>query len=402
MNNILLLTNIYPNNDPKYRGTSVCHSFVKEWVKMGYNVRVVHFDSLFPRPYYWIAKMFEEYIMAKTGAIAYTSTPRKPQRYLVDGIKVLFIPLRKFIPHKAPSQHLTKKAFSLICEELAKDQFVPDVITGHFVLPQLQFMPLLRKRYPNAKICLVPHGLSDEFSYYYPKNFIQLMSSVDVFGFRSLAFKRDFERKFPNFKNTFLCLSGIPEKYMEPVNKDFDGGVKHFAFVGSLLELKNVNITLKALHKVMQDREYVFDIVGSGAEFKNLQQLTNELGINDRVVFHGKKSRDEAQQILKDADCFIMVSAHEAFGLVYVEAMIKGCIVVGTEGQGIDGVVIDGENGFLCKAGDVDALALLIKRIVNMPQDRLIQISEKAIETAKELSDSNVAKNYIDAITKIG
>ena len=152
----------------------------------------------------------------------------------------------------------------------------------------------------------------------------------------------------------------------------------------------------------MQGREYVFDIVGSGAEFKNLQQLTNELGINDHVVFHGKKSRDEAQQILKDADCFIMVSAHEAFGLVYVEAMIKGCIVVGTEGQGIDGVVIDGENGFLCKAGDVDALALLIKRIVNMPQDRLIQISKKAIETAKELSDAKVAKNYIDAFTKIG
>lgn len=368
---------------------------------MGHNVRVVHFDSLFPRPYYWVAKLFEEYIMAKTGAIAYTNTPRKPQRYIVDGINVIFIPLRKYIPHKAPSMGLTQKAFSLICDELAKDQFVPDVITGHFVLPQLQFMPLLKERYPNAKICLVPHGLSNEFAYYYPNSYIKLMKSVDIFGFRSLAFKKDFEKKFPGITNTFLCLSGIPEKYMSPVNKDFSDGVKHFAFVGSLLELKNVDITLKALHKAMQGRDYVFDIVGSGAEFNNLQKLVEDLDIGEHVAFHGKKTRDEAQMILKNADCFIMVSAHEAFGLVYVEAMIKGCIVVGTEGQGIDGVVVDGENGFLCKAGDVDALASLINRISNLPQEKLKNISERAIATAKELSDTNVAKNYLNAILNI-
>ena len=63
MKNILMLTNIYPNNDPEYGGTAVCHTFTMEWASMGYNVRVVHFDSLFPRPYYWVGKLFNERIL---------------------------------------------------------------------------------------------------------------------------------------------------------------------------------------------------------------------------------------------------------------------------------------------------------------------------------------------------
>ncbi len=36
--------------------------FSREWVKMGYNVKVVHFESLFPRYYYWIGKLFKKLI----------------------------------------------------------------------------------------------------------------------------------------------------------------------------------------------------------------------------------------------------------------------------------------------------------------------------------------------------
>lgn len=396
--NILLLSNIYPTNDTNYSGTAVCHSFTKEWVAMGHNVRVIHYDSLFPRPYYWAAELFTERIQAKTGAVVYTNTPRKPIQYKVDNIPVLFAPLRKLIPHTAPSQRQINKAFEYVCRELDNEGFVPDVITAHFVLPQLQFIPLFKKKYPNSKTCLVPHGLSDEFQIYSPKQYREMMKSVDIFGFRSLAFKLDFEKTFGTEKPTFLCLSGIPEKYIEPVNRDFKGGVKRFAFVGSLLELKNVDITLKALHKAMKGYDYTFDIVGSGAENDKLHRIVEEFNIGEHVVFHGQKKRDEAQQIVKDADCFIMVSSREAFGLVYVEAMAKGCIVIGTKGQGIDGVVINGENGFLCKAGDVDVLANLIKYIVDLPKEKLKDISDKAVATASELTDRKVAEHYLNAI----
>lgn len=401
MRNILLITNIYPNNDPCYQGTKVCHTFAKEWDAMGFNVRVVHFDSLFPRPYYWVGKLFNERIQAKTGTVAYTKTPRRPTHYSVDTVPVIFVPLCKYVPHKAPSQRQTERAFRYVVNELEKDGFTPDIITAHFVLPQLQFMPFFKKQYPLARTCLVFHGPWGLLPQFYPKNYKELIPSVDVWGFRSLAFQQSFEKRFGNEKPMFLCHSGIPEKYIEDVNKNFARGVRHFVFVGSLYELKNVDITLRALHKAMDGKEYTFDIVGSGAEDENLHHLVEELGMKDRVVFHGQMKRDDAQNIVRNADCFVMVSSREAFGLVYVEAMAKGCIVVGTKGQGIDGIVRHGENGFLCKARDVDGLAEVIKQISSMSQSTLQQISSRAIATAADLTDRKVAEHYINSIADV-
>ena len=400
MPNILLISNIYPNNDPEYDGTAVCHSFTTEWVKMGYNVRVVHFDSLFPRPYYWAGKLFKERIQAKTGTVAYTKTPRKPTRYSVDNVPVIFVPLRKYVPHKAPSPRQTERAFRYVVNGLEKDDFIPDIITAHFVLPQLQFMPMFKKQYPSAKTCLVFHGPWSLLPQFYPKNYKELMPSVDVWGFRSLAFQQSFEKHFGNEKPMFLCHSGIPEKYIEAVDKDFVDGVKRFVFLGSLFELKNVDITLRALHKAMDGKEYTFDIVGSGAEDDNLHRLVDELGMDDHVVFHGQMKRDDAQNIVRNADCFVMVSTREAFGLVYIEAMAKGLIVVGTEGQGIDGVIKHGDNGFLCKSRDVEGLANVIKHIVNLSQKDLQKISFKAVATATNMTDKKVAERYINSIVQ--
>ena len=86
-------------NDKSYGGTPVCHFFTRQWKAMGYNVRVVHFESLFPRVYYIVGKLFNSYIQAKTGCVAYMNTPRESQRYLVDDIPVLFVPMLKMIPH---------------------------------------------------------------------------------------------------------------------------------------------------------------------------------------------------------------------------------------------------------------------------------------------------------------
>ena len=42
----------------------------------------------------------------------------------------------------------------------------------------------------------------------------------------------------------------------------------------------------------------------------------------------------------------------KTFGLVYLEAMARGCITVASRDEGFDGIIQDGVNGFLCKSGD--------------------------------------------------
>ena len=90
-----------------------------------------------------------------------------------------------------------------------------------------------------------------------------------------------------------------------------------------------------------------------------------------------------------------MVSRDEAFGLVYLEAMIEGCITVGSVQEGIDGIIHNGQNGFLCTAGNPDELAQIYRSIFDMAKDERAAMSRLAYQTARELSNSAVAGRYL-------
>lgn len=397
MKNILLITNIYPNNDPEYSGTAVCHTFAKEWMAMGYNVKVIHFDSLFPRPYYWFGKLFNARIKAKTGTVAYTKTPRKPLHYLVDGVPVIFVPLKKIIPHKAPSQKQTDQAFRYLVEELGKDSFVPDIITAHFVMPQLLFLPLFKKQYPKARTCFVLHGDSINLQKFYPKQYQNLMCSVDIWGFRSLAFQLDFEKRFGKNKPMFLCHSGIPENYITMQNTHrFDNPIPRIVYVGDMIERKYPIEIVNALDKAYPNGNYILTYVGGGLLLEKIRERVNKGRVKGKVLIMGRIPRDDIKVQYDDADIMVMISKREAYGLVYLEAMARGCITIASRNEGFDGIIVDGENGFLCKAGDSDELASIFLRIQAMTIEEKLDISQKAINTARSLNDYEAAKRYIN------
>lgn len=110
MKNILLLASIYPVNREGYVGTNICHYFAKEWVKMGYNVKVLFFWSTFPKPYYWITRPFVSKLRAKTSFAFPTFTFYKTEIYFKDGVEVILLPVQKFCHMK---RHQTKNAKSV-------------------------------------------------------------------------------------------------------------------------------------------------------------------------------------------------------------------------------------------------------------------------------------------------
>jgi glycosyltransferase involved in cell wall biosynthesis len=139
--------------------------------------------------------------------------------------------------------------------------------------------------------------------------------------------------------------------------------------------------------------------VGEGMLKEKITQKITELKLEGCVTILGKLSRDEVQRKMVESDVFAMVSKPEAFGLVYVEAMSKGCITIGTKGQGIDGVIEHGENGFLCEARNVQALKDIIVAINQMSYDDKMNLASKAIKTASLLTDRKVASDYLNKIT---
>jgi glycosyltransferase involved in cell wall biosynthesis len=104
-------------------------------------------------------------------------------------------------------------------------------------------------------------------------------------------------------------------------------------------------------------------MVGDGPSANGLRRLSEELGLNEIVVFAGL--RCDVEQILPLFDLFVLPSLSEGFGIALVEAMAAGCPVVATAVGGIPEVVQTGRTGVLVPAGDsnalTDALADLLK-----------------------------------------
>ena len=148
-------------------------------------------------------------------------------------------------------------------------------------------------------------------------------------------------------------------------------------------------------------KDFSLDYVGDGANRPIIEKIISDKGWGDKVKLHGFVKREEVPSYVEKAQCFIMISEEETFGLVYLEAMSMGCITIASRNEGMEGIIEDGVNGFLCKAGDENELANIIDRINSMPQENINRISQNAIATARKLTDSKVAEDYINSIAQL-
>ena len=109
-------------------------------------------------------------------------------------------------------------------------------------------------------------------------------------------------------------------------------------------------------------------MVGDGPQRAELEALTVELGLMDRVHFMGWQA--ETAPIFAALDVFLMPSLWEGFGLVLLEAMAQRVPVVGSRVSAIPEVVADGETGWLVPPRDVPALAAALTRLLAAPEQR--------------------------------
>lgn len=200
----------------------------------------------------------------------------------------------------------------------------------------------------------------------------------------------------------FVCNSGVPNEYLNHYNLYLNKyeNIKKWkiTFVGRLVSYKNVDSIIKALSNI--EVEWELNIVGDGAQEEELKKLTERLNCDDKVNFLGHISRDEVMEVLQDTHIFIMISTNEVFGLVYLEAMAASCLTIASKDGGVDGVIRNNLNGYLCKQGDSYELNKLLKKIMSSEVEEIKKIANNAYVTANKYSDYNVAKSYLEKITR--
>lgn len=396
--NILLLSSIYPLPDKGNKGTPVCHYFAREWVKMGHDVRVVHYQAVYPAPFYWAARIARNRIIAKTSAVVYTERD-KGGIYEMDNVPIMRVPLFKPIPHGKFWKSSITRSIDSIVEWLSNSEFLPDLIIGHFPNPQIEVVSRLKIIWPQAHSVIVMHLPSEngDIKRIYGKRFKAMSDKIDTWGFRNEPLRKLFVKEIMPVKRGFICYSGIPENYITTENKhDFSVPLKHFVYVGEMIERKYPIQVLDAIKETYPDGDFQLTYVGQGGLLNVIRNKVQKEGLADCVKVLGKISRENIKEQYDNAECMVMISSGEAYGLVYLEAMSRGCITIASRNEGFDGVIIDGENGFLCKAGDAEELESIIVRINSLSANERQQISDNAIATAKSLTDYKAAKRYLE------
>lgn len=102
-------------------------------------------------------------------------------------------------------------------------------------------------------------------------------------------------------------------------------------------------------------------LIGEGPERSRVEMYLAEKNLLERVLMAGYV--ENPLPLLYACRVFVLPSEHESFGLAALEALACGVPVVASNTEGLPELIADGECGFLCNVGDVEAFA---KRVIEL------------------------------------
>lgn len=132
---------------------------------------------------------------------------------------------------------------------------------------------------------------------------------------------------------------------------------------------KGCDKVIRALPSILaQVPEASYDLVGEGALRAELERLAEQVGVRDRIRFHGYVDDRQLERIYQSADLFVMPSTGEGFGIVYLEAWKHGLPVVAGNQDASAEVVTDGRNGLCVDPHSVEQIAEAVVSLLTDPE----------------------------------
>jgi len=177
-------------------------------------------------------------------------------------------------------------------------------------------------------------------------------------------------------------------------------GVPRLLFVGTWIEKKGVRTLVSAFQSLTRESpDFRLTIAGTHADPETvLAAFGPETRAKVRVL--PEFQPQELSEIYAQHDILLFPSLYEGFGLVFLEAMACGMVVIATPVGGVPTVVEPRQNGFIVPVADAESMVKQVLMLAAQPSS-IPQIGQSAFETAKNFSWANIANVTLDFYNRL-
>lgn len=216
----------------------------------------------------------------------------------------------------------------------------------------------------------------------------------------------DFYKSKISTNKSVVIYDGVSEDFIEKnkTYKDKYDDIK-FLLAGTLQKSKGQDLAVEAIGILKQSGYHNMKLYLAGGDSLNfskyLNQLINKYNIQESVEYLGFVN--DIKALRKNVDVELLCSESEAFGLVTVEAMMAGNLMIGSNSGATTEIIQDGKTGILYKCGDKLDLADKMKLVLK-DNDMIKKIGlngqRYAIEHFSSKKNAKIVINYYKNILK--
>jgi glycogen synthase len=171
---------------------------------------------------------------------------------------------------------------------------------------------------------------------------------------------------------------------------------RELIFAGRLVSDKGVGVLLDAL-KLLETNPHLV-IAGDGPERPALEKQVADLQLQSQVEFAGRQDGEQLAKLLQQYQVLVVPSLwQEPFGIVALEGIACGCVVVGSAGGGLAEAI--GPCGHTFPNGDAVALAKEIAKLLADSGERA-RLLQHAPSHLARFTPRHVAGVYLEAMEK--
>lgn len=201
-------------------------------------------------------------------------------------------------------------------------------------------------------------------------------------------------------RDNFTIVTNAIEKADFPM-KVAEKPIPIVTYFGRLKKYKSVDHLVRAFYLISREfPEAKLEFIGRGDFRPYLENLISELGLTDRVYFHGFVDEATKVELLSKSYCVVNTSMKEGWGITNIEANACGTPVISANVPGLRDSVSEGLSGLLYEYGNIVELADKIRIILSDDKKRQ-HLSEGAVKWADNFSWAKSAEVMLETCDKV-